>query len=211
MSATIRPAAASDRVAEVLPEYRAWLYRTAYDLLPDDSPYVDDLAQEGGIAMWRALGTYDPAKGGLAGWLTTAARQRMRALAWGHDRWIGHEAQRGKQTVESTVSLDAILDPEAGGDDGVLLEAAELLEGVELAYHQGEIAAALDTLSPAQRRYVVGRFWLGLDPTSRAPGMKEACALVPEMKRGSSLWLGTTGQRGARDRLAEALAHLAAA
>lgn len=190
-----------DDIERVLPDFRRFLYAVAHRL-DRTGQHVDDLAAEGSIAMWRAMGTYDPTKGALASWLTRAAELRMTEVAWRRRPWTGQPAHRGARSVQDTPVLDGFDTPD------VLFEAVDALEGVELAYHHGEIAKALDTLSPSQRRYVLARYWLGLDPTSRAPEMKRLCALVPEMRRASALWLGTTGQRGARDRLAEALAHL---
>lgn len=186
----------------ILPDYRGWLYRVARDY--GKSEMVDDLAQEGYVAMWRALPTYDPAQGALPAYLTTAARNRMIDILR-KGNWTGKPESRGSQPVEVVAHVDEWDDPD------VLLGGVGMLDGVEIAYHEGEITAALNTLSPAQRRYVIARFWLGLDPKSREPAMKALCALVPEMRRASSLWLGTHNQRGARDRLAEALAHLAPA
>lgn len=44
------------------------------------------------------------------------------------------------------------------------LHYTQNLEGIEVAYHAGEIAAALDVLTPAQKKYVVARFWGGRTP-----------------------------------------------
>ena len=80
-----------------LDDYHNWLYRTAADMLPGgfNDAEIDDLVQEGRIAMWRAYEKYDDCKGTLAPWLTNAARMRMRDCAWGHGRWTGHTGRRG--------------------------------------------------------------------------------------------------------------------
>lgn len=192
-------------IATVLPDYRRWLHATAYDLLPADSPDHDDLTQEGYIAMWRAFETFDPAQGTLAPWLTTAARQRMRDVAHGHGQWTGHEAMRGRREV-ATTSLDEILDT----DPDTALGAADLLDGIESAYHDGEIAAAMSALNPQQRAYVYARFYLGIDPTSREPVVRALVAEFPVLRK-RWLWTGSSKYVGARDRLAERLAHLAPA
>ncbi len=195
---------ASSRVVDVesvLPDYRRWLFAVAWRL-DRTGATVEDLAQEGWVAMWRAMSSYDPTKGSLPSWLTRAAELRMTEVAYRGRPWTGTPSHRGVRSV-----IDSpVLDPFENPDD--VFDSVDVLDGVEVAYHRGEIARALDVLSPAQRRYVIARYWLGLDPSSRASGMKALCALVPEMRRGSSLWLGTARQRGARDRLSEALAHL---
>lgn len=195
----------SDRnevIAATLPDYRRWLHSLAYDIARDDGTH-DDLVQEGYIAMWRAFDTYDPDKGALATWLTGAARLRMRDVAYGRGAWTGHEAQRGRKSVGAT-SLDAILAVE----EDLPVLAADLLDGIESAYHGGEIAEALDALSPAQREYVYARFWLGIEPTSRDPQTREWIDQYPVLRR-RYLWFGTSKQTGARDRLRARLGHLA--
>lgn len=192
-------------IEEALPGYRRWLYRLAYDHLPHGSSDIDDLAQEGYIAMWRAVGTWDEAKGALPSWLTGAARQRMRDVTYGGGRWTGHEALRGRREVDR-VSLDAIVE---SAPDAVLGDVATL-DGVEMAYHDGEIAEALAALPPEQRAYVYARFWLGLDPSSRAPAMRALVDQFPALRK-RWLWTGSTHTTGARERLAASLRHLSAA
>lgn len=191
-------------IETILPDYRRWLHRLAYDLLPVNSPDHDDLASEGFIAMWRAFDTFDSARGSLPSWLTGAARLRMTDLAHGHGRWFGHEATRGTRDVEAS-SLDAWLtveeEPEWLGVD--------LLDGVEAAYHDGEIAEAIASLSPAQREYVFTRFYLGIDPSSNTPVMKALRDEFPVVRK-RYLWTGSSKMVGARERLARSLAHLAA-
>lgn len=188
----------------IIDSYTKWLHKVANDYLPLWHERHDDVVQEGRIAMWRALATYDATKGSLPSWLTTAAKQRMKDVSFGRGRPTGHEEMRGSREVEVDVSLDAL------AEDGIemMLTAHDSLSGVEIAYHAGEIAEALDSLSPAQRRYVIGRFWCGLDPSSREPGMREFVDLVPEMRK-RHLWAGSSKQVGARDRLAQRLLHLA--
>lgn len=189
---------------ETIAAYSKWLHVVANSFLPPWHDRHDDLVQEGRIAMWRALATHDPAKGSLPSWLTQAAKMRMRDVASGKGQPTGHVANRGSREVEAVVSLDALV--EEGGVE-VLLGVAAAVEGVEMAYHAGEIAEALQSLSPAQQRYVRARFWYGLDPSSREPGMRAMVDLVPEARK-RFLWTGSSKQVGARDRLASRLAHL---
>lgn len=62
-------------------------------------------------------------------------------------------------------SLDELVD---GAGDGALMDPAlvviaeELLDGVALAYHYGEIHSAIQSLSDNHREYVLARFWGGL-------------------------------------------------
>lgn len=171
---------------DVLADYRRWLYRVANDLLGPEHPDVDDLAQEGYIAMWRALGTFDSAKGSLPSWLTLNARTRMQeCVQRGH--WFGAPSRRGKRPNQAVVvSLDAL---------PVEVAVSADLEGVELAYHQGELVAAIDALTPSQRRYVIARFWGGLTCT--------------QMEKFGVFTNAGGRWEAARAKLAESLAHLA--
>lgn len=97
--------------------YRSWLYKLAADLLRGGfrDPDIDDLVQEGRIAMWKAYEAYDDCKGTLAPWLTNAARMRMKDVATGTGRWTGHTGRRGwtdamSPKVQRVLGLDMLLD-----------------------------------------------------------------------------------------------------
>lgn len=187
----------------VLNSYRRWLHKVV-NLLQDDvgHPDHDDLVQEGYVAMWKALQTYDPARGAISAWLTTAARMRMKDCLRTHCGWTGQSPAYGggKRPDEGTTVMSLM-------DDDLVLEemlgAADLLESVEVAYHRGEILRAVSSLTPSQRRYVVYRFWLGWEPSWRGAGISLAEAL--SVKRPDQLWVG------ARTRLRSRLGHLQSA
>lgn len=97
--------------------YHGWLYKTAADLLRGgfNDPDIDDVVQEGRIAMWKAYQAYEDCKGTLAPWLTNAARMRMKDVAVGHGRWTGHTGRRGwidamSPKVQRALALDMLLD-----------------------------------------------------------------------------------------------------
>lgn len=173
--------------SSVIADYEGWLHRVATDI--GHRADHDDLVQEGRIAMWRALRTYDEARGSLPSWLTSAARQRMRDVAWGHGQPTGRPATRGSREVAQGGSLDA-MDEET---------VTALLGHVEEAYHDGAILEAVRALPARQREYVFLRFWGGLDPTSRTP---EVRALVAEFPVLAERWQWTR----ARATLTEVLA-----
>jgi RNA polymerase sigma factor (sigma-70 family) len=190
----------------VLAQYHKWLHAVANFMQETWAhPDHDDLVQEGRIAMWKALTTYDPSKGALASWLTTAAKMRMRDCIK-REYWTGTPARygHGGKVPDDGTTVMSLMD-----DDLTLtavLEAADLLEAVEISYHRGEILRAIGALSVNQRRYVVYRFWLGWDPNSRQQTGGPSLAEVIGVKHPHILW----GQkdRGARDRLREKLLHL---
>lgn len=151
----------------VVDDYSRWLHKMANELgRPADH---DDLVQEGRIAMWRALETYDESLGSLPAWLTGAARQRMRDIAWGKGQPFGHEAVRGEKPVDEGPSLDAMTESEIDG----------ILGYVEEAYADGELADAISRLSLPQRQYVFLRFWAGLNPRSGDADIRALVAQYP--------------------------------
>lgn len=171
---------------ELLAELRPKLRRRAADMLGSQTRHVDDLAQEGWIAVWRALPTrpvsvvqYDE----IVGWCIGVARNRMR-------NWIRDELAAPRRGMNREVS--------AGSGTDSLIEAlseSESTETVDAAYHHGELAAAFDALSPRQRQYVIARFWHGLKGVELdvALGVRKATA---------ALW---NGPYRARERMAKEL------
>ena len=187
---------------ELLRSYRGWLFHTAIELagLKQGGQLVQDLAQEGYIAMWRALDTYEPGAGSLPHWLTKNARWRMsevlrRGSVFGKPEARGvHTRPESAGAVES--SLEALV--EAGVDWASDVDIAAMLE---LAYMRGRVNQALDTLSEDQRKYVRLRFWHEMSETQ----MYQRREVAPDVNvRG--LW---TGKSGARARLENELRRLA--
>lgn len=178
--------------AETIADFERWLHAVANRLLPRSSEEDhQDLVQEGRVAMWRALATFDESKGARASWLVRAAEMRMKDVAWGKGQPFGHEAVRGSRGVEMGPSTDELSDDQ--------VEA--LLGYVEEAFHDGEVLRIIrERLSPRQQEYVFLRFWGGLDPSSRAPATMALVAQFPVL---SERW---HWQR-AKPILAEALAH----
>jgi DNA-directed RNA polymerase specialized sigma24 family protein len=147
--------------AIILDNYRVWLQRKAADLI-SDRDLQQDLAQEGWVAMWQALQTYDESRGALPAWLTMKALGRMRYCA--RDKaWLGrpgrHQGGHNKvvDVTEYPVAAEAPL--------WDTLEAADLVDSTILAYHRGEIMTAIAALTVKQREYVYLRFWRGYRQT----------------------------------------------
>jgi RNA polymerase sigma factor (sigma-70 family) len=108
-------------------------------------------------------------------------------------RFLSNPAVEATGTQE--YSLEAMLDSDLGFE--YLLAAADLIDSIQLAYHRGEIVQALDRLAPAQKRYVVLRFWCGYVTSE----LKTVFGYDP-----SGLW--NSQKNGARLKLREELAHL---
>ena len=162
--------------AVLLARYRPWLRTVAGDMVGLN--LVDDLAAEGWIAMWRASQDDRDAavKAPLDWWLKRQAMFRMRQCV---RDWFTPAKQRQHVLVDDVTSV---------------IDLPETLPAVEIAYHHGEICAALNQLTPREREYVAMRFWGGATPALLAAhfGYKP-----------HGLW------RTAQPKLALSLAHLA--
>lgn len=138
-----------------LEQHRRWLYRLANDILWTNSSArhaltVDDLAQEGWVAMWRAQQKFDPARGNERAHLTNAARKRMLDIVSGKKPSFGTEGNRGRVKVPETAWKPL---PEPGSPDEPFIE-----EFIQEAA-DGRLTAALDAMSPEAREYVERVFW----------------------------------------------------
>lgn len=152
-----------ERLVAVLPDYRRWLGAVARDICgPQNASYHGDLMQEGYIAMWRALQTYEPDKGPLPPYLTWAARMRMVDVARrGFIHWTGRDTMRGGHGQLKVTSVASLNEAQEAGIDVEDFLAAAAVDDVLWGYHEGEIQQALASLTPKQREYVLLRFWGG--------------------------------------------------
>lgn len=138
---------------DVLKDYRRWLYKVAQGLA-QDSHTQEDLVQEGWVAMWKALSTFDPTKGALPSWITKAALLRMTDVVR-RGTYTGKPSRAGKKGMIEQFPQPA--DPTWGWMD--VVEAPDLIDSVMMAYHDGDFAAAFSDLTQAEREYVYTRFW----------------------------------------------------
>lgn len=77
-------------IAKTLPQHRGWLLSMARSMLDVRHPAVEDLAQEGYIAMWRATETFDDTRDvPLSVWLQMSARRRMLDVVTRRERLTG--------------------------------------------------------------------------------------------------------------------------
>lgn len=155
----------------------AWIMRTSVAI---DPKQADDLAQEARILAWGYYGDYHP----------NAAKPYIRSRLWdlaaGKTGWTGQDRpRRYDRPTEVAADWDH--------DLAEHLASAELLERIELAYHYGEIYAALDRLTPNERRLIRARYWEGKTWTE----VEREWGYAP-----NPVW------RSARDKLRKDLAHL---
>src|ERR1700755_735130 len=137
---------------ETITRFEPWLQRTARGIAGSNSPYLEDVIQEGRLALWNALQTYDPSRGALPSWLVYKSRYRMYEVLQGKP-WTGQpprfHGQQGSKEPEHVLSLDAPTDAEPmSANVPAPRDTSDSLDSAELAYHDHELATALAKLSP---------------------------------------------------------------
>lgn len=171
---------------DLLATYRHFLLKVAHEYARNLAD-VYDLAQEGHIAMWRALKTYDE-RVKLSTHLMNHARWRIIELT-NRGNFTGMESRQGRKHVAGTANnrdREQVTDPTASTFDA---DFEVDYDSVAVAYHHGEIYDAINTLPMQQREQIYRRFWAGdYDPHR------------------SAWWFAK--RIGARDRLKERLGHL---
>lgn len=176
---------------ELLRTYRPWL-RAKAALMTHPSA-VEDLAQEGWIALWLAYRDHNGDRAPQDWWLKKKAHGRMLMLVTRD--WKTQKATQDIPAGQARPSTDEEL--QAMGPsvwDALTVDPTEL----EMAYHRGEIWDALTGLTDKQKRYVYLRFW------ERASGAE----LIEEFGYDpGTLWRGIRG--GIRKALRTSLEHLA--
>ncbi len=104
-----------------------------------------DVTQEVFVAAWRSRSSYDPGRGGLAGWLATIARNKLTD----HFRSVGRRPLLSVSTAGAEgPSFDPTLDLDRLADRLVLADALAQLAPrartvVELSFYQGLTTAEI--------------------------------------------------------------------
>lgn len=140
----------------LLLKYKPWLRTVARNMYKTQPERVDDLVQEGWIAIWRVL----KKEGDVPEhFLKNAAICKMRNVIRDDHRDC-RDISRSRADGLPTQNIEShSADAEA---PSVWTQLQTDLGAIELAYHHGEIADALNALTPVQREYVVLKFWHGL-------------------------------------------------
>lgn len=178
------PLSAKDEF-ELLSSLKQYTLYVANRLTQDASNIsVQDLAQDGWLAMWQATRSWN-GTGQLDGWMKAKMQWAM--------------LQKVQRRKPQEVLFDTGVS-ESDQEDSIMvkLAASEDIDVLLMSYHEGEILQALNALTPKQRQYVVRRFWLG----QCGRELREALGT----KYIDSLW--HQKKHGARYKLARALSHL---
>lgn len=142
-------------------------------LLTDNTSLLDDLVQEARISVWKTWAD-DPLK--PRQYFVVTAKHRMLELLSGTPS-LGSPGVRGRVMVKPSVYLDG---PESARE----LSALCYTQAWEMT--DPSMAEALASLTRFQQEYVFLRFWAGLDPFSRKPGMIALCAQFPVLRKRSA-------------------------
>lgn len=181
-----------------------WLRAASVKILSNDSAR-EDVLQEGRITLWKTWRAYEGDSDRVKIALNRA-KQRMMQVAWRDAPTTGNPAEKRRYEAKVDAHIDGMLP----ADVEELLAYASGVDDVEVAYHHGEIVAALNALTPKQRAYVYARFWCGMDASDgfhMVPGVREARNNNPILRR-DVLWTGNKTSVGAKKVLAAKLAHL---
>lgn len=172
----------------------------------DPSRY-EDVLQEGRVALWQAVRAQHD-------YPVEVAKSRMKQVSWyPHKTPPVGSVHEGNRYEPQTTSVQAATEQFEGAEDVVasLFGLVDTIGNIEIAYHHGEIARAVASLTPKQRAYVYARFWCGMDTVagSRSESLRLAKEMNPQVNdRSGVLWKGNKTTRGAQERLSEALEHL---
>jgi len=142
---------------QLVDEYRGLVYSICY-LFCGSTEDVEDLVQDAFLKVWMNLGSYDPARGELKGWIATVARnQRV-------DRFRRTSQQRLTDSLDSAVAHDdsgktpVTLAEKLADPRPTPLDVAVTTEVTAI------VSNAVKKISPEMREVVTMRFVHGMDP-----------------------------------------------
>lgn len=181
------------RPEEVVANFEKYAHKIAYENHWSRNNH-DDLVQEALIEVWEASVRVPDAS---AVYYAKAVKGRLFAVGRQGRPWTGGDSKPGPKSrpIENQIDWQ---DPEVEDIFGSLLEATDLVSGVEWAYHHGEFMEALCGLSEDDREYVVRRFWHGQTDTE-----------IAAIRGVTNKALGNRWTRTIQPKLQAALAHMA--
>lgn len=144
-----------DAWAKLVEEYRGLVYSICY-LFCGSTQDAEDLVQDAFLKIWMNLGSYDPSRGELKGWIATVTRnQRVdRYRRTGQDRRTESiDTVSGKSEEGGAVPIaQRIPDPRPTPHDAAV--TSEIT---------GIVTSAVKKISPEMREVVTMRFVHGFD------------------------------------------------
>lgn len=144
--------------ARLVEEYRGLVYSICY-LFCGSTHDAEDLVQDTFLKIWLNLGSYDPARGELKGWIATVTRNQR----------VDRYRRSGQQRL--TDSLDALGIGNARRDGSEGKPLAQRIPDTRPTPHEAAVTSeitaivgrAVEEVSPEMRQVVRMRFVHGLD------------------------------------------------
>jgi RNA polymerase sigma-70 factor (ECF subfamily) len=152
-------------LAELYDRYGGLAYSLALRIL-DDSGKAEDVVQEAFLKLWNGAGRFDPARGSLRAWLTTAVRNRSIDLLRGRSM---HERRELALKPDVTSGGAGPEDAAAGAMERAAVRAAlaelpdEQRQSVMLSYFGGFTQVEIAELTGVPLSTVKGRMRLALE------------------------------------------------
>lgn len=142
--------------ASLVEEYRGLVYSICY-LYCGSTQDAEDLVQDTFLKIWLNLGSYDPARGELKGWIATVTRNQR----------VDRFRRSGQQRL--TDSLDAV--SHARWDSAEARPLSQRIPDTRPTPHEAAVTSeitaivgrAVDRVTPEMRQVVEMRFVHGLD------------------------------------------------
>ncbi len=146
---------------ELLKQWRPWLTKVAAGMCQRFPDRLDDMRQEGWIAVWKAAnedrtGRTVP----LDYWIKRCALNRMKQV---YNMWTAQCRDARRTDLLDSVAMWNTSDT---ADEHLWAHFDTDLMAVLEAYHNGDIARAVNELPYRQRQYVIRKFWHNWSPTA---------------------------------------------
>lgn len=142
---------------QLVDEYRGLVYSICY-LFCGSTEDVEDLVQDAFLKIWMNLGSYDPSRGELKGWIATVARnQRV-------DRFRRTSQQRVTDSLDAAVAQDDSGKTPISLADKLADPRPTPLDIAVTTEVTAIVSNAVKKISPEMREVVTMRFVHGMDP-----------------------------------------------
>ena len=150
-------------IAELYDRYGTVLYAVAYRIVGQKAD-AEEVVMEAFAQVWRDAGRFEATRGSVAAWLTMITRSR----ALDHIR----SRERRERLNTSAAREDQVQAPASGSwgsDPGYQVEQTE---------RQKRVAAALESLAPAQRQAIELAYFDGLSQSEIAERLNEPLGTI---------------------------------
>jgi RNA polymerase sigma-70 factor (ECF subfamily) len=150
-------------IAELYDRYGTVLYAVAYRIAGQQAD-AEEVVMEAFAQVWRGAGRFEAARGSVAAWLPMITRSR----ALDHIR-SRERRERLNTSAAREEQVEAAPSGSWGSDPGFQVEQTE---------RQKRVAAALESLAPAQRQAIELAYFEGLSQSEIAEKLNEPLGTI---------------------------------